>query len=239
MKFIALTVVLRSLLSFAQIPTPVERHEAVRRVIRHSLGWYDRWREPLGLEDRGATARCTVVWLQSQIFVYCAPFGITIHVEYSHNSRLMVQYMDQTQRGFQDALTESRLIGSTDEKPHAQSELTLSYREIAECRFDPLRSSTARTAVHEHYFRSPAPGRVLSYPKVCHGDPFYHVYVSRGGRLTSIREFALLPGKEEVHDNWYYDERRRNLPTRARFALDRKELWYAVEPSPQANARQE
>jgi hypothetical protein len=116
--------------------------------------------------------------------------------------------------------------------PVKRIEVRLTAEEIARARRkDSEMTEVCHTRTMRFVENSSDPrwiGATVYYPWVFEGDPQYHVYVARGGRIETIWVFDIVDGSVSDYANFYFDQARRSIPPVASTNLKDSSRWFHV-----------
>jgi hypothetical protein len=93
---------------------------------------------------------------------------------------------------------------------------------------DPDLTRRAHAAA-KRYVRSWPEECMAYFPRVRSGDPFFHVYLVRGGILDVVLQFNIIRGGPEDFSHWDYTKRRGGFPQGSVNRLSSPDLWFSVE----------
>lgn len=205
-----------------------EAANSEQRVVAHALRWFNQWVAPLPLEA-AAEIRCKGKQAPDYEFVFCEPGHVTV-VRLPAGGSGMATRVSSTLT-YEEELRNRKFNGLGD---WPKSTKTLSFTlKPEELLGERVRDARLTKLFYERTRRTmlrpgPLSGTTVYFPWVSRGDPDYHVYVVRRGRVVAICEFGVVASSVTDYVNFTYN---RPLVV-AQGNLSDHTLWYRIEKIP-------
>jgi hypothetical protein len=221
-------------LSSLEIQAYAADQVASRQAITSALRWFHECMQSTPLGD-GVTA-CQGERSERHEYVYCQPGGLEVDIwTGGHHDRISMTHV-----ALADSLKE--VVANLPQRFDGWSGPTSALRvEIAPEELSRIR--TMDTDLTDALYKRARSfikngdrwaGTSVHYPWVSRGDPQYHVYVTRGGKLETIWVFDIADGSITEYPNFYLDVARRSIPPVAESNLRDGSKWFRVENVPRS-----
>jgi hypothetical protein len=212
---------------------------ARRQAITSALRWFHEWMQsaPLG---EGVTT-CQGERSERYEYVYCQPTGLEVDIWIGgHNDRISMTHV-----AIANSLNE--VVGNLPKRfDHWSGPTSIVRVEIAPEELSGIR--TTDTDLTDSFYKRarsfikklPADrwgGASVHYPWVSRGDPQYHVYVTRRGKLETVWVFDIADDSVTEYPNFYLDVARGSIPPVAGTNLRDGSKWFRVEDVPRSPDR--
>jgi hypothetical protein len=196
-----------------------------QETVLQALRWFNVWVSPLPL-DAAPAIRCKGKRAPDYEFVYCEPGHVTVVRLPAGGSGMATRV--STTLTYEDEVRNRKFNGLGD---WPKSTRTLSFTlKPEELLGERVRNAQLTKLFYERTRRTmlrpgPLSGANVYFPWVSRGDPDYHVYVVRRGRVVAICEFGVVGSSVTDYVNFTYN---RPLVVAQRNLSDQK-LWYRIE----------
>lgn len=207
------------------------QQDAVQGAIKSALKWRYRWMEPVPRDV--ASIQCSVALFDDLSFAFCEPVAISMIIETREKRLPRVTYIGHEPSSFEVALANFR----KNMNPNGHSlgpvhKVPIAVRDLWGCTIDQKQTNRAPSVILKKEVRAAliSNGQTLRYPVICEGDPFYLLYCLADQRISWIWLYEINGDRFDLR--WSFDAgtEQRKPPEQAIANLNRKELWYKVEP---------
>jgi hypothetical protein len=183
------------------------------------------------LPARGRSTNCKVAVFTKAEFAYCEPAKLAIDIDTPQGSAASVTNITSAFFGFPAELRDfvNHRYPYPPQIPSVRT-ISISKPVLAECKIDieetrQLAAEAVGSREREDLLNR---GITLRFPLACEGDPFYLVYLMKGGDVQSIWQMrpGMGPGPVWSYDN---DNNQREIPSLAIRNLAKPEMWYTAQ----------
>jgi hypothetical protein len=196
-------------------------------IVSNSLRWFSEWmyRIPLG----SGQITCRGERSGAYEFLYCEPAQVEIDISReTTDGRISMINAFRAESFDQVASNAPNRFGAWSTVEPIR--LAVTPEQISKSRTKDLIASKAfheRTrAFVENTKDARWAGSTAYYPWVFRGDPTFHVYIARNGRVETVWEFNIVRGSVSPSANFNFDEAHGNLPSIAQDNLADPNKWF-------------
>jgi hypothetical protein len=203
-------------------------------LVKHALRWFNVWVSPLPLQP-GSVLKCKGKQAPDYVFVYCDPGHVTVGRHLAGEAGMGTRVL--TALTYEENVRNRTFNGLGDwPKSTRQVAFTINSEEVLA---QPSKDAELTKQFYERtrgVMLRPGPlsGAMVLFPWVSRGDPQYHVYIVRKGKVNSIWEYTVINHSVTDYANFVYY---RPLVVAQRNLRD-PSLWYRIETKGAAAARE-